>query len=190
MYHFHCDEEGMAWRLIGHVAHMCSELGLHRSDSLFKAFPDDADRDKVVKLFWSIYVLDRRWSFGTGLPFVMQDADIDPNLPEPVSMNQSIPADLLTSSGPANTIPEHHDFIFTYLRQSVAINHWLRTCLNSRPKEGRHWLSRLSDPAMAESYSSRASTSNRRCAPDVVSSNASSADTVVSSGKPDADLNI
>lgn len=29
-------------------------------------------------------MLDRRWSFGTGLPFAIQDADIDPLLPEPV----------------------------------------------------------------------------------------------------------
>lgn len=63
---------------------MCKEMGLHRRESLFKAFPDDAERDKIVKFFWSVYVLDRRWSFGTGLPFVLQDADIDPNLPEPV----------------------------------------------------------------------------------------------------------
>lgn len=86
MYHFHSDEEAMAWRLIGHVAHMCIEMGLHRKDSLMKAFPDDGERDRVIRVFWCIYVLDRRWSFGTGLPFVMQDADIDPNLPEPVCM--------------------------------------------------------------------------------------------------------
>jgi len=40
----------------------------------------------MIKLFWSIYVLDRRWSFGTGMPFALQDADIDPLLPEPVSV--------------------------------------------------------------------------------------------------------
>lgn len=64
---------------------MCIELGLHRRDGLFKAVPDEEERSNVVKLFWSIYVLDRRWSFGTGMPFAIQDADIDPSLPEPVS---------------------------------------------------------------------------------------------------------
>jgi hypothetical protein len=37
-----------------------------------------------VRVFWSVYALDRRWSFGTGMPFAFQDADIDPLLPEPV----------------------------------------------------------------------------------------------------------
>ena len=64
---------------------MCIELGLHRRDSLYKFIADPEERTSVLKLFWSIYVLDRRWSFGTGMPFALQDADIDPNLPEPVS---------------------------------------------------------------------------------------------------------
>lgn len=84
MYHFHVDEEGLAWRVVGQAARMCVELGLHRRESLFKVVPDEKERGDVVKLIWSIYVLDRRWSFGTGLPFALQDADIDPNLPEPV----------------------------------------------------------------------------------------------------------
>lgn len=64
---------------------MCVELGLHRRDSLFKNFPDEEGRANAVRLFWSIYCLDRRWSFGTGMPFAMQDADIDPSIPGPVS---------------------------------------------------------------------------------------------------------
>lgn len=35
-------------------------------------------------LFWSVYVLDRRWSFGTGLPFALPGETIDPRLPKPV----------------------------------------------------------------------------------------------------------
>ena len=65
---------------------MCIELGLHRRDSLFKVATDDTERADAIKLFWSTYVLDRRWSFGTGMPFALQDADIDPSLPEPVSL--------------------------------------------------------------------------------------------------------
>ena len=64
---------------------MCVELGLHRRDSLFKTVTDEEERSRVIRLFWSIFVLDRRWSFGTGMPFALQDADIDPGLPEPVS---------------------------------------------------------------------------------------------------------
>lgn len=76
---------------------MCIELGLHRRDSLFKVVADPEERANVVKLFWSIYVLDRRWSFGTGMPFALQDADIDPNLPEPVSDIHSVYYVILTS---------------------------------------------------------------------------------------------
>ena len=84
MFHFHRDEEVLAWRIIGQVVRMCIELGLHRRDALLRAIPDDAERDSAVNLFWSVYVLDRRWSFGTGMPFALQDSDIDPALPEPV----------------------------------------------------------------------------------------------------------
>jgi len=42
------------------------------------------DRDSAMLLFWSIYSLDRRWSFGTGMPFALQDSDLDPQLPRPV----------------------------------------------------------------------------------------------------------
>ncbi|KAL4963213.1 transcription factor domain-containing protein [Aspergillus stella-maris] len=82
-YHFHTDEDALAYRIIGVAARMCLEMGLHRRDALVRSFPDEAQWPEVVKIFWSIYTLDRRWSFGTGLPFVIQDEDIDPNLPEP-----------------------------------------------------------------------------------------------------------
>jgi hypothetical protein len=75
----------LSWRVIGQASRMCVELGLHRRDSLFKNFPDEEGRANAVRLFWSIYCLDRRWSFGTGMPFAMQDADIDPSIPGPVS---------------------------------------------------------------------------------------------------------
>jgi hypothetical protein len=74
----------MAYRIIGLAARMCLELGLHRRDAVMRSFPSESDRLWVSKIFWSIYILDRRWSFGTGLPFVFQDDDIDPTLPEPV----------------------------------------------------------------------------------------------------------
>lgn len=69
---------------------MCIELGLHRRDSFLKVVTTEPERAKVLRLFWSIYVLDRRWSFGTGLPFALQDSDIDPSLPEPVNALPSV----------------------------------------------------------------------------------------------------
>lgn len=74
-------------------------MGLHRRDTLLNTFPDEDERSWAIKLFWSIYVLDRRWSFGTGRPFALQDADIDPHLPEPVSSSQPQPSHRSNSSG-------------------------------------------------------------------------------------------
>ncbi|PYH41820.1 transcription factor domain-containing protein [Aspergillus saccharolyticus JOP 1030-1] len=82
-YHFHSDDDAMAYRIIGLAARMCLELGLHRRDALAKSFPSEDQWPAIVKTFWSVYSLDRRWSFGTGLPFIIQDEDIDPSLPEP-----------------------------------------------------------------------------------------------------------
>lgn len=82
----------MAYRLIGLAGRMCLEMGLHRQDAVMKAFTSEEEVRSVNRLFWSVYSLDRRWSFGTGLPFVIQDEDIDPALPDPVSdqTNQAI----------------------------------------------------------------------------------------------------
>ena len=85
MYFFHCLDEAQAWRLNGAAARMCLQLGLHRRDSLIKLFPNEPEFHSVVRTFWTIYSLDRRWSLGTGLPFIFHDDDLDPMLPEPVS---------------------------------------------------------------------------------------------------------
>lgn len=77
------DEETLAWRTIGIVERMCLEKGLHRRETLNHPTVVAAGRDRVLRLFWSIYTLDMRWSFGTGMPFSLEDSDIDPWLPEP-----------------------------------------------------------------------------------------------------------
>lgn len=76
--------EVQAYRTIGLAARLGFEVGLHRNHVLHRDFTNEVERIWALKLFWSIFVLDRRWSFGTGLPFAIQDADIDPLLPEPV----------------------------------------------------------------------------------------------------------
>ena len=73
--------------MIGIAARLCYELGLHRRDSLVKTFTNEAEYQNAVRVFWVVYALDRRWSFGTGMPFALQDADIDPLLPEPDDSN-------------------------------------------------------------------------------------------------------
>ena len=77
MYEFHRDNEGTSWRIIGLTARLCIELGLHRREA-YDAMAQKSTKDQAILIFWSIYVLYRRWSFGTGMPFALQDADIDP----------------------------------------------------------------------------------------------------------------
>ena len=64
-------------------------MGLHQYDTLTKSFSLETELAWAIRLFWSVYVLDRRWSFGMGMPFAIQDVDIDPALPQPVCTPQS-----------------------------------------------------------------------------------------------------
>lgn len=65
------------------AARAAVENGLHRRITYFARFHDRQQRLWANKLFWCIYVLDRRWSFGVDLPFAINDEDIDPGVPEP-----------------------------------------------------------------------------------------------------------
>lgn len=89
IWHFHSGDEGLAWRLIGLTARHCLELGLHRAQT-YQKFEPEKERSAALKLFWSIFVLDHRWSIGTGMSFALQDADLDKNLPPPVSHEPKI----------------------------------------------------------------------------------------------------
>jgi hypothetical protein len=60
-------------------------MGLHRKKSLMDNYKNPENRSLAIRLFWCVYALDRRWSFGTSLSFALIDRDIDPELPEPVS---------------------------------------------------------------------------------------------------------
>src|SRR5690554_4729468 len=103
---------------------MCVELGLHRRDSLFKNFPDEEDRANAVRLFWSIYCLDRRWSFGTGMPFAMQDADIDPSIPGPVSFTFNARRLANNGIGGQDPLSRCNDLILSYRLSSLALCGW------------------------------------------------------------------
>lgn len=89
-YRFLSNDEALAWRVMGQVTRLCFELGIHRRD-IIEAMAHEQDRKNAINTFWSAYVLDRRWSFGTGLPFVVHDDKIDPRLPYPVSNLAAVP---------------------------------------------------------------------------------------------------
>ncbi|KAI0440826.1 fungal-specific transcription factor domain-containing protein [Xylaria telfairii] len=83
VYYFQVDEDLLAWRTIGHAARMALEMGLHRRRSLMDNYKSADHQAKATRIFWCVYALDRRWSFGIGLSFALNDRDIDPELPEP-----------------------------------------------------------------------------------------------------------
>ncbi|CZR39267.1 uncharacterized protein FPRO_05541 [Fusarium proliferatum ET1] len=72
------DREKEAWRLIGTVVRLIHEQSCQEEDTPAERISDT--------FFWSLYTLDRRWSFGSGLPFAVQDSEI--NRPS-LSMNDS-----------------------------------------------------------------------------------------------------
>ena len=158
-YYFQKDEETQAWRFIGIAARICIEMGLHRRDSLIRTFTNEAEYQQAVRVFWVVYALDRRWSFGTGMPFALQDADIDPSLPEPVGCRRR----LLTPSantilGRCLSISQAYHQIQSNSYEGLVSQH----CLRKRPKheERRNWVPRLSDCAMVPG-SSRVSAIQR-----------------------------
>ncbi|KHO01653.1 Casein kinase II, regulatory subunit [Metarhizium album ARSEF 1941] len=81
-YRFLSCDEVLAWRVIGQVVRLCLEAGIHQTRGLTR-IRDDVERRNALNSFWSAYVLDRRWAFGTGLPYSVQDDEIDPTLPLP-----------------------------------------------------------------------------------------------------------
>ncbi|KAI1353918.1 fungal-specific transcription factor domain-containing protein [Xylaria sp. FL0043] len=81
-YHFLSADEVLCWRVMGQVVRLCLELGLHRRD-IVEQIKDEEERSLAINTFWSAYVLDRRWAFSAGLPYVVPDEEIDPNLPSP-----------------------------------------------------------------------------------------------------------
>ncbi|KAH9206657.1 hypothetical protein DL95DRAFT_438864 [Leptodontidium sp. 2 PMI_412] len=83
IYFCHIEEELLSWRAIGRAARQCLEMGLHRKQSLVNQFKNADARKFAVQVFWVVYGLDRRWSFGTSLSFALDDRDIDTKLPEP-----------------------------------------------------------------------------------------------------------
>ncbi|RHZ49828.1 transcription factor domain-containing protein [Aspergillus thermomutatus] len=86
IFHSYRDDEVISWRLIGLAVRGSMQLGLHCQETWQKTggvFPGELQCEYASRLFWCIYVLDRKWSFGTGLPFAIQDSDMDTNLPEP-----------------------------------------------------------------------------------------------------------
>ncbi|KAH8805366.1 hypothetical protein F5884DRAFT_859974 [Xylogone sp. PMI_703] len=81
--YYHLDEESKAGRFISTAVRICVELGLNRRESVLRRFPKPRERNRAIVLFWCVYMLDRRGSIGLGIPYILQDCDIDTSLPMP-----------------------------------------------------------------------------------------------------------
>ncbi|KAF0645869.1 hypothetical protein FPSE5266_03832 [Fusarium pseudograminearum] len=68
VYSFLVDREVLAWRTTGTVLRLLQELDCEEGNG--------HDNEIDDRFFWTVYTLDRRWSFGTGLPFALSDTDI------------------------------------------------------------------------------------------------------------------
>lgn len=55
-------------------------MGYHRRQMITKTFPKHQDRAAALKAFCSVYMLERRISLGSGVPFSIQDSHVDPSL--------------------------------------------------------------------------------------------------------------
>lgn len=65
--------------LISHLHH----LGIHRREIVSRMAVYESE--KFSRLWWCVYILDRRLSIETGLPFVIQDANVSTALPTNLS---------------------------------------------------------------------------------------------------------
>ncbi len=85
IYQYHCDNIKLAWRLIGTAARLSLELELHKFYYPQVGNTEPRHPHWVHQMFWCIYILDRRYSFMTNLPFSIHDRDLDFNLLQQVS---------------------------------------------------------------------------------------------------------
>lgn len=90
MFFFHSDREVLAWRGIGNVLRLLQENGSRNSGDL-SLHVGSQIASPGEKLYWCVYTLDRRWSFGTDLPFAVHDTEIDRHPMLDVSFKSLVP---------------------------------------------------------------------------------------------------
>ncbi|KAL6898514.1 hypothetical protein GGI43DRAFT_384812 [Trichoderma evansii] len=76
IFFFLSDREVLAWRGIGNVLRLLQENSSRNSGDLSLQEGSQIAAAGEM-LYWCVYTLDRRWSFGTELPFAVHDTEID-----------------------------------------------------------------------------------------------------------------
>ncbi|KAF5608386.1 uncharacterized protein FSUBG_4604 [Fusarium subglutinans] len=72
-YDFFQEMPRSAWRMCGIAGRMLMELGLHNAEVFRHTVKTEAQRTEACTLISSIVILDRQWSYATGLPTHFQD---------------------------------------------------------------------------------------------------------------------
>ncbi|RBR11049.1 uncharacterized protein FIESC28_09194 [Fusarium coffeatum] len=67
-YDFFQDMPRSAWRMCGIAGRMLMELGLHNAEVFKHTLKSETERTEACTLVSSIVILDRQWSYATGLP--------------------------------------------------------------------------------------------------------------------------
>ncbi|KAF4969114.1 hypothetical protein FZEAL_10290 [Fusarium zealandicum] len=67
-YDFFRDMPRSAWRMCGIAGRILMELGLHNAEVFQHTLKSDAQRTEACTLVGSVVILDRQWSYATGLP--------------------------------------------------------------------------------------------------------------------------
>lgn len=89
------DEAVKAWRIVGFAAKTCLELGMHKAWSHSASDEGLANAKTLKTLFCCVYDLDKRCSFFTGLPWTLDDREIDESVLELVSIRMYISVEIL-----------------------------------------------------------------------------------------------
>ena len=80
---FRLDANQQASRILAMTISEAHTIGLHREKTVEKFSVFNAEMSR--RLWWSLYVLDRRIALETGEPFVIQDFNVDTALPSDLS---------------------------------------------------------------------------------------------------------
>ena len=74
--------------MISDAARYGITIGLHHNISKAQ-LPDEVERQHRIRLWWTIYILDREWSAKLGFPIQLHDKDIYLSMPSETGTSQS-----------------------------------------------------------------------------------------------------
>ncbi|KAF9883369.1 hypothetical protein FE257_003536 [Aspergillus nanangensis] len=94
VFHLRTSSTVRVWHMLGQAMRICTGYGLHCKSQYRGLRPCEAERR--LRLFWSVYLLERCFCWAAGRPFSIAEAEIDAELPADVA-----------EDGPANDPVDH-----------------------------------------------------------------------------------